>query len=560
MVISRNNNSSERTEVLHGEENVMNAILRFLSQAHRIDSCGDLKALSAAIGVEAYKKLLFDLRNRGIKLRYITEITKENIHYCKEMMKFAEEVSHVDGIKANFFFVSETEYIATAARQEAQSVPQVIYSNVKDIVMQQRYIFESFRNRAISGDQKIRQIEEGVDLGKTEIIQNSYRTKELFIDLVSSAADEILLILPTVNAFYREERIGLIHLLREAVEQRGVNVKVLIPSSDAIERILQKSEKGEEEKQKKFEIRRIDLTSEIKNTILVTDRKASLVTELIDNSKENFVEATGLATYSTSEPTIKSYTSIFQNFWKQVELYEQLKIHDKMQKEFIDIAAHELRTPIQPILSLSGVLRSTTKDTSQYELLDAIIRNAKRLRQLTEDVLDVARIESKLLTLRKNHFDLKKLILNTIADYTTQIIKEGKDNKVKMELATKEGEDYNVYGDRERITQVISNLLNNAIKFTEEGTIIVKIEKSKNNKDNNKEGVVVVVSIQDTGKGIDPTIRDNLFEKFTTKSEKGMGLGLYLSRKIIEADGGEIWGSNNTNGKGATFGFSLPLK
>ncbi|MFL6328520.1 MAG: ATP-binding protein [Nitrososphaeraceae archaeon] len=559
MVISRNNNSSERTEVLHGEENVMNAILRFLSQAHRIDSCGDLKALSAAIGVEAYKKLLFDLRNRGIKLRYITEITKENIQYCKEMMKFAEEVSHVDGIKANFFFVSETEYIATAARQEAQSVPQVIYSNVKDIVMQQRYIFESFRNRAISGDQKIRQIEEGVDLGKTEIIQNSYRTKELFIDLVSSAADEILLILPTVNAFYRCERIGLIHLLREAVEQRGVNVKVLIPSSDAIERILQKSEKGEEEKQKKFEIRRIDLTSEIKSTILVTDRKASLVTELIDNSKENFVEATGLATYSTSEPTIKSYTSIFQNFWKQVELYEQLKIHDKMQKEFIDIAAHELRTPIQPILSLSGVLRSRTKDTSQYELLDAIIRNAKRLRQLTEDVLDVARIESKLLTLRKNHFDLKKLILNTIADYTTQIIKEGKDNKVKMELATKEGEDYNVYGDRERITQVISNLLNNAIKFSEEGTIIVKIEKSKNNKDNNKEGVVVVVSIQDTGKGIDPTIRDNLFEKFTTKSEKGMGLGLYLSRKIIEADGGEIWGSNNTNGKGATFGFSLPL-
>jgi two-component system, OmpR family, sensor histidine kinase VicK len=560
VVISRNNNSSERTEVLHGEENVMNAILRFLSKAHRIDFCGDHRAPSVAIGVEAYKKLLFDLRNRGIKLRYITEITKENIHYCKEMMKFAEEVSHVDGIKANFFFVSETEYIATAARQEAQSVPQVIYSNVKDIVMQQRYVFDSFWNKAISGDQKIRQIEEGVDVGKTEIIQNSYRTKELFIDLVSSAADEILLILPTVNAFYREERIGLIHLLREAVEQRGVNVKVLIPSSDVIERIFQKSEKGEEEeKQKKFEIRRIDLTSEIKSTILVTDRKASLATELIDDSKENFVEATGLATYSTSEPTIMSYTSIFQNFWKQAELYEQLKVHDKMQKEFINIAAHELRGPIQPIIGLSEVLRSRTKDTSQYELLDAIIRNAKRLRQLTEDVLDVARIESELLTLRKNHFDLKELILNTIADYTTQTIREGGDNKVKMELVTKEGEDYNVYCDRERMTQVISNLLNNAIKFTEEGTIIAKIEKNKNNKDNNKGGVIVVVSIQDTGKGIDPTIRDKLFEKFTTKSEKGMGLGLYLSGKIIEAHGGEIWGSNNTNGKGATFGFSLPL-
>jgi signal transduction histidine kinase len=538
----------------------MNAILRFLSKAYRIDSCGDHRAPSVAIGVEAYKKLLFDLRNRGIKLRYITEITKENIHHCKEMMNFAEEVSHVDGIKANFF-VSETEYIATAARQEVQPVPEVIYSNVKDIVMQQRYIFESFWNRAISADQKIREIEEGVDLGKTEIIQNSYRTKELYINLVRSAADEILLILPTVNAFYREERIGLMHLLIEAVEQRGVNVKVLIPSSDVIDKILQESEKGEEkeEKQNKFEVRRIDLTSEIKSTILVTDRKASLVTELRDDSKENFVEATGLATYSTSEPTIMSYTSIFQNFWKQVELYEQLKVHDKMQKEFISVAAHELRGPIQPILGLSGVLRSRTKDTGQYELLDAIIRNAKRLKQLTEDILDVARIESKLLTLRKSHFDLKELILNTIADYASQIIREGKDNRVKMELATKEGEDYDVYGDRERITQVISNLLDNAIKFTDGGTIIVEIDKRKNNKDNNKEGVIVVVNIQDTGKGIDPIIRDKLFQKFTTRSDKGMGLGLYLSRKIIEAHGGEIWAANNTNGRGATFGFSLPV-
>jgi two-component system, OmpR family, sensor histidine kinase VicK len=560
VVISQNNNSSERTEVLHGEENVMNAILRFLSKAYRIDSCGDYRAPSVAIGVEAYKKLLFDLRTRGIKLRYITEITKENIHHCKEMMNFAEEVSHVDGIKANFF-VSETEYIATAARQEVQPVPEVIYSNVKDIVMQQRYIFESFWNRAISADQKIREIEEGVDLGKTEIIQNSYRTKELYINLVRSAADEILLILPTVNAFYREERIGLMHLLIEAVEQRGVNVKVLIPSSDVIDKILQESEKGEEkeEKQNKFEVRRIDLTSEIKSTILVTDRKASLVTELRDDSKENFVEATGLATYSTSEPTIMSYTSIFQNFWKQVELYEQLKVHDKMQKEFISVAAHELRGPIQPILGLSGVLRSRTKDTGQYELLDAIIRNAKRLKQLTEDILDVARIESKLLTLRKSHFDLKELILNTIADYASQIIREGKDNRVKMELATKEGEDYDVYGDRERITQVISNLLDNAIKFTDGGTIIVEIDKRKNNKDNNREGVIVVVSIQDTGKGIDPIIRDKLFQKFTTRSDKGMGLGLYLSRKIIEAHGGEIWAANNTNGRGATFGFSLPV-
>ena len=139
MVISQNNinnnNSSERTEVLYGEENVMNAILQFLSKAYTIDSCGDHRAPSVAIGVEEYKELLLDLKNRGTKLRFITDITKENIHYCKQVMKFAEEVRHIDGIKANFF-VSETEYVATAARQEALPVPQVIYSNVKDIVVQ----------------------------------------------------------------------------------------------------------------------------------------------------------------------------------------------------------------------------------------------------------------------------------------------------------------------------------------------------------------------------------------------------------------------------------------
>ena len=278
-------------------------------------------------------------------------------------------------------------------------------------------------------------------------------------------------------------------------------MKVLIPSNDIIDKILQKSEKGEEEekegKEKEFEIRRIDLTSEIKSTILVIDRKASLVTELRDDSKENFVQAIGLTSYSTSKPTVLSYASIFENFWKQVELYEQLKIHDRMQKEFINIAAHELRSPIQPILGLSEVLKSKEGNIKEYnELIDVINRNAKRLRQLAEDILDVARIEGKLLNLRKSRFDLKELILNTIADHTSQIIREGRDNnnKVKIELAPKEGKEevYNeifIDGDRERITQVISNLLNNAIKFTEEGTIIVDIEERKNNKQsNNKEG------------------------------------------------------------------------
>jgi signal transduction histidine kinase len=171
--------------------------------------------------------------------------------------------------------------------------------------------------------------------------------------------------------------------------------------------------------------------TETKATILVVDRKASLVMELRDDSKSTFIEAIGLSTYSNSKAGVLSYVAIFDNLWKQTELYqkvveanEQLKVHDKMQKEFINIAAHELRTPIQPILGLSDVLVSKKGDIEQYkELLDAIIRNAKRLQKLTEDILDVTKIESQSLQLKKQRINLNEVILSITAEYENQVKK-----------------------------------------------------------------------------------------------------------------------------------------
>ena len=168
-----------------------------------------------------------------------------------------------------------------------------------------------------------------------------------------------------------------------------------------------------------IDVRYIVQMSETKATILVIDRKASLVMEIKDDSKTTFVEAIGLSTYSNSKAGVSSYVAIFENLWRQTELYDQLKeaherlkIHDKMQKEFINIAAHELSTPIQPIIGLSEILRSKKGDIEQYkELLDAIIRNAKRLQRLTEDILDVTRIESQSLHLNKEQFKVNEVIL-----------------------------------------------------------------------------------------------------------------------------------------------------
>jgi two-component system, OmpR family, sensor histidine kinase VicK len=282
---------------------------------------------------------------------------------------------------------------------------------------------------------------------------------------------------------------------------------------------------------------------------------------LKEDAEGNSYRATGLTTYSDSKSIVSSYISIFESFWKQTELYEQLeesnkqlKVHDKMQKEFINIAAHELRTPIQPILGLSEVLQSKINDSEQRVLVDIISRNAKRLHRLTEEILDVTRIENQSLRLEKEKFILNDLVLSIVEEYKKQIGDEYNKNKVKLLYNPIEDNNIIIYADRFRITQIISNLIDNAIKFTIEaggGTVSVNIKK-KNER-------WVTVSVKDTGIGIDPEIMPRLFTKFTTKSFQGTGLGLFISKKIIEAHGGKIWAENNIDGKGATVSFSIPL-
>jgi two-component system, OmpR family, sensor histidine kinase VicK len=554
--------TAERSEVIYGSENVMNIILRYLSQANKIDSCGDRTAPSLSLEIKDYKRLLSNLKKRGIKVRYITDITKDNIKYCKELMVFFDEIRHIDGIKANFS-VSEKEYLASATslqkvQDATEPLQQVIYSNVRDIVEQQKYVFESFWNKAVPADWRIKEIEEGIVLGSTEVIHIPSRIQELFIDLVESAKEEVLLILPTTNAFLREQSIGIIQSLKKAALERKVNVRILTPTNDVIEKAIQ--DMALDQANKFFKIQPIEATSPSEITvnavtILVIDRKESLSIEKTDDCKKDFIDAIGLATYSTSKPTVLSYVSIFENLLKQVTMYEQLKMHDKMQAEFINIASHELRTPTQAILSYSELLQRHPE--RKEEMIKAINRNAERLQRLTEDILDVTRIESKALYLHKDQFNLNEILSNIVEDYKNNIEKNNSNVRLLYNEPSNE-DDFLIEADRQRITQVISNILNNAIKFTEEkrGEINVTAEKEEMQEGNGQE---VVVTVKDRGSGIDREITSRLFNKFVTKSETGTGLGLFICKSIIEAHGGKIWAQNNTDGRGCTFAFSLPL-
>jgi two-component system, OmpR family, sensor histidine kinase VicK len=696
---------------LYGVANVIDAELEFFANSKkRIETCMNYTRPSLAVVLDPIKKAFLDARARGIKLRYLTEITHDNIAACKELMTIVDELRHLDGIKSNFM-VSETEYLAPVILFEKGKIAsQIICSNVKEVLDQHQYMFDTLWSKAISAQQRIREIEEGIvsyktnviedeekkikrfkrylensnelsvctqdnrlqfvynnffnviekildkskngehkgirwltsikdkdsaDLAKiflddgvvirhvnqipisfgvsdkevvgsiantegtemaktlfvsneplyvehfnslfeelwkngidaedrirdievgaewadVEVIPMSSRAKDLYLNLVKKAQKEIIIMFPTTNALIRQKNMGVIQLSEEAARERNVKVRILMPSHESTEDIVRHLKKNYSES---IDIRYIIKMSNTKATILVVDRKVSLVMELRDDSKRTFDEAIGLSTYSNSKAGVLSYVAIFENLWRQAELYEeikkaheQLKHHAKAQKEFINVAAHELRTPIQPILSLSQILLSKTGTIQENnELLDTINRNAKRLSRLTDDILDVTKIESKSLELKKERVNLNNIIINAIDDTIL-----GSVNISNVQLLY-EPKDIVLEADKGRMTQVFSNLISNAIKFTKKGTITIA---TKIDEDNNQ----IIISVKDTGQGIDPEIWPKLFSKFAAKSETGTGLGLFISKSIVEAHGGEIWAENNADGKGAKFSFSLPIK
>jgi two-component system, OmpR family, sensor histidine kinase VicK len=548
----------EQTEMLIGAEVTTKRMSELFSNvSKKFDGCANSTAPSIAMTIfrDAYE----DMKSKGVKIRWVTDITKDNLTHCKDLMQYAE-VRHISCLDENFR-VSETEYIAATTTKEGLPIPKLIYSNSKEIVGQQQYIFETLWDKAVPAEQRIKEIEQESELQRIAVIYDARQALELFHWLIMSAEKEIKIVFPTTSALIRQDKAGILFLLQEAAAVKKCQVKVLMPNDESIRNFIHNNSN--------ISTRFIDQEESGKATILIVDNKVSLVMELRDDSKKTFQEAIGLSTYSNSKAGVLSYVSMFESLWKQTELYEKLKGNEKMQKEFINIAAHELRTPIVPILNLSELLYSNTKEgqqrqiqeEQQKEMLEIILRNANRLHQLTEDILDVTRIESQILQIRKERFNLNDVILSIVEHYRKQIA----NSNVKMIYESGNGITL-IEADRQRMIQVISNLLDNALKFTQEGTVTVSTIERKDDGDGAGGGEAeVVVSIKDTGTGIDPELMPRLFTKFATKSYQGTGLGLFISKSIIEAHGGKMWAENNNNNsknrkhEGATFYFTLPV-
>jgi two-component system, OmpR family, sensor histidine kinase VicK len=707
--------TNEKTEVFHGEENAMKILLQTMSNVQKEALvCADANSAAFSMGVAPIKKGYDDFKRRGVRIRFITEITSQNLEYVKELMNYAE-VRHMDTVKGNMA-VSETEYIATATLEGAKSITETIYSNAKPILDQQRYFFENLWIKAIRADQRIREIEEGIephitkiiespediisrarhvietsnhlsvcsDLGglkmietiasdsikKTleksqngehkgvrwigtinkedrdlvqrflalgmeikhiiytplnfsvtdkefnftvsnmtdgssapnvlisnelsyikqfnslfeklwsqgvnaadrifeiekgvepdffEVINDKNKAAELLLSLSKLAKEEVLFLLPSDKALIRMKRLGVLDALQKASLQ-GVNVRVICPVTDVSAEIVERLRVESQIKLAKG--------NESESGIMIIDSSHFMSAELVNPTSETFSEAIGIALYSNSKRSTSMLRSFFNSLWNQAELYKRLELQEKMEKEFINMAAHEIRTPVQPLLGMTDILMSQFEEEEEEEQqergkknkkeitvtkeeIEMIARNAKRLERLTSDILEASRIESNTLKLNEKLIDLNENIRIVVNDEKSAI---PRGMELKIIFEQRESTPLFVKGDKSRLFEVLTNLIGNAIKFTDSGgTITVTVEKSAAKNE-------ALVSIKDTGNGIDREILPRLFTKFASKSDKGTGLGLYLSKGIIEAHGGRIWAENNTEGKGATFRFTLPLR
>jgi signal transduction histidine kinase len=549
------------TKVLENKEQIFNHMESVIGNASERSVCSSIGAMQLVYNnfFDEYKKIIDKYRRegKGKGIRWITSIIdKDSIDLVKIFLNAGIQVRHVKSLTPMNFAVDNKHFYATIEKmEEGKIIESLLASNEPAYVKHFNCIFGELWSKGIDAKDRIADIEKGIEIANVEIIENPKESINRAYDISLSAKEELLVAFPTTNAFRRNVRTGMsMLLLKDGYAKNKVKLRILTPVDNQIMQTIEELKSILPQ----VDVRATDESIESRITIVLADRKECLIVEIKDDTKDNLYEAAGLSIYSNSNSIVSSYLSIFETLWKQTQLYrqikeahEQLKVHDKMQKEFINVAAHELRTPIQPILGLTQILRSEIiNNTKQQEFLDAIVRNAKRLQQLTENILDVTKIESHSFQLKKERFNLNEKIGDVINDVNNQTgFRNDNDRTVSILFEPKQ--DLFVKADKVRMYEVISNLLKNAIKFTKEGTITIAAEKMDYNE--------AVVGVKDTGTGIDPEIFPRLFTKFATKSFEGTGLGLFISKSIIEAHGGRMWAENNADGKGASFYFNLPL-
>ena len=556
--------------LLQGYEDIIRKERDILESSKELVACLNYSGIRLAYNsnFEVYQKIMqkksVNEEHKGI--RFVTKVEKHSANMIKQFLDIGVQVRHVDNLPPIDFAVSDKEIVAKVHKVESKitddqhdsskyesslDVKNVLVSTEQAYIDYFLYTFSELWNNGTNADERIAYLEQGLEPEFIDVLNDGKKTSRILLDLVKSIKQEAQILIPNERTLLNLEKLGVIdHIVKGTLSKR-TKIRLICPNVEGEFDIIKRIKENAPE---------VEIVNGNNSTsvMFIVDNTKFLRAELANEYSENFADSVGFTVYSNTRQSVDSFKTFFDLLWREHILNEELKNADKVQKEFINIAAHELRTPIQPILGLSHVMYSEVQDLKQRQLLEVVVRNANRLKRLTDNILDVTRIESKKLRLNKEEFDISRVALSVVEEYNKLNQNKGT-NQVSISLVREfensEQRGMTVLGDLNRITEVISNLIDNSLKYTREGRINVKTQRLNGE---------MIVTISDTGKGIDPLIFPKLFTKFTSTSgldygEGGTGLGLYISKSIVEAHGGRIWAQNNGDLKGATFSFSLPI-
>lgn len=327
------------------------------------------------------------------------------------------------------------------------------------------------------------------------------------------------------------------------------NIRILLPKDNHIKSLLH-----ENLPQNTSNIRINYIHENLENIFFVVIDKNFLFFSEFDNTTKNNTPSLHFNTITENEYIVWYVSAIFESLWKQtslenrvLELYEEQNKKNVSRENFIRMFVHELKVPLQPIIGFSDMIQSNNRLSTEQknDILKIISRNAKKLDLLANNILDYARMENNIFKLNIESTDIIKIIKELIDDYQIQADKKG----LSIEFVHKTKEIV-INLDKVRIIEVLDNLLSNALKFTQKGFIRISIAGSKD---------FLNIYIMDTGIGIGEKNKEKLFSKFFTTDTMGTGLGLYISKMIVEKHGGKIDVQNNFPHSGCTFSISLPI-
>lgn len=503
--------------------------------------------------------LAFSKIQNGGSVRILADITKQSsvIEAITQLLIAGVQIRHFPYARAKrcvvfdntiaYFSIADAPILEPSEREVPDGEDIWMVSTDADIIEITKKRFEKDWVGATDAQLWISKLKEDRVEEETLVVRDNQKAMELYKSIAETTKKEALWILPSARSVLRVKRAGIFDILVSAAT-KGASVRVLFPRNSDNSKLISNFEN-------------LTPTLEIREsepgptTLLIVDRRLMFTSEMRDDDTDDILQAINNSVYSSSISTIQSHLALFEALWQQKEINEKLIAADEIKQDFINIAAHELRTPIVPILLAIESLQEDIESGDKKELMDKakiIARNARRMRTLLHNILDATRVENKSFTLNWMKYDVAKFIQTVISD---ERFKLSFDSPVSIEFQNKLPAEFKSYFDKDRLGQVLSNLIDNAIKFTSAGKVTVTATL------NEGEHELISITVKDSGTGIDPAVMDKLFTKFTTKStnKSGTGLGLYISKAIVEAHGGTITAKNDKDG-GASFIVSIPCR